>query len=210
VRAREVRGNGTAEARAVLQLTSSGESTRVEVAVDVDLTGRAASMGQGAIEDVTSKMVGRFARNLTRMLSATDDESAPPIQMQDDTLSAADIVGTVVLGRLRQPAVLGGLATVIGLLTVLILRRNKRTATFAGTGGAYPGAVGSAVEGGSPHSGPFYPSPFGNGFYQAGGWFPGARPGGPYIASSPGPAYGAPNPANSGDVGAPSGGGAGS
>lgn len=127
VRAREVRGQGTAEATATLSLSQNGGSTTTgEVEVEVDLTGRAASMGQGAIQDVSSKLVGRFARNLTRMLSASDQplETAP-----DNDLSAADIAGAVAKGRLRQPGVAAGALAVVAaaIISVLLLGRRSNS-----------------------------------------------------------------------------------
>jgi carbon monoxide dehydrogenase subunit G len=77
VKGREVRGQGTVEATAQLRLSEDGSSTRGAIEVDVALSGRAASMGQGAIQDVSSKLVGRFARNLTRMLEADGAAAAP-------------------------------------------------------------------------------------------------------------------------------------
>jgi carbon monoxide dehydrogenase subunit G len=77
VKGREVRGQGTVEATAQLRLSEDGSTTRGAIEVDVSLSGRAASMGQGAIQDVSSKLVGRFARNLTRMLEADGAAAAP-------------------------------------------------------------------------------------------------------------------------------------
>ncbi|WP_211247711.1 SRPBCC family protein [Cryptosporangium arvum] len=69
-KAKEARGQGTAEATARLALTSDGETTRGTVSADVNLSGRAAAMGQGVINTVTEQMMTQFATNLQAMLEA--------------------------------------------------------------------------------------------------------------------------------------------
>jgi carbon monoxide dehydrogenase subunit G len=149
VKGREVRGQGTVEATAQLRLTEDGSTTRGAIEVDVALSGRAASMGQGAIQDVSSKLVGRFARNLTRMLEAegaaaapasgsapageplSSDPAAAAAQVErelgdedENAISGREIVGAVVSGRLRNPVVSAGLAGVmLGLVGFLLGRR---------------------------------------------------------------------------------------
>jgi hypothetical protein len=125
VRARETRGQGTANATATLQLAAVDGQTQGDVHVDVDITGRAASTGQGAIQDVTSKLVGRFARNLTRML----DGGAPEAPTDEDALSAGEIASTVIKGRLSNPVVAGGVvvaaAVAVGAVILVVLRARR-------------------------------------------------------------------------------------
>jgi carbon monoxide dehydrogenase subunit G len=151
VKGREVRGQGTVEATAQLRLSEDGSTTRGAIEVEVALSGRAASMGQGAIQDVSSKLVGRFARNLARMLEAdgaaaagaagaagapageplSSDPAAAAAQVErevrdedENAISGREIVGAVVRGRLRSPLVSAGLAGVtLGLLGFLLGRR---------------------------------------------------------------------------------------
>jgi carbon monoxide dehydrogenase subunit G len=132
VRASEVRGQGTANATAELKLREEGGKTVGDVGVDVALSGRVASMGQGAIQDVSSKLVARFARNLTRLLSGPDagatgngaGGAAAPVE---DSISGAEVVGAVVAGRLRNPWVAGGIAaTVLAFIGVFIGLRARR------------------------------------------------------------------------------------
>ncbi len=125
VKAKETRGQGTADATAVLQLSEQGGATVGEVGVNVALSGKAASMGQGAIQDVSSRLVGTFAGNLGQMLALTSSAptvegsagapapgdapaAAPPAVA--DAISGGDIVKAVVAGRLRSPRVAIGLA----------------------------------------------------------------------------------------------------
>src|SRR5690242_20294129 len=68
-RARETRGQGTADARVDLSLEQSGATTNGTMVADVQLAGRAAAMGRGVIQDVSAKIVSTFAQNLETMLA---------------------------------------------------------------------------------------------------------------------------------------------
>lgn len=75
-RGKEARGTGTAQAtvRATLYPAEDGaggdtDSTRVAVATDLNVTGRAAQFGRGVIADVSAKLVDRFAHNLATEIS---------------------------------------------------------------------------------------------------------------------------------------------
>jgi carbon monoxide dehydrogenase subunit G len=69
-RARETRGQGTADARVTMTLDEQGERhTKGTMDADVQLAGRAAAMGRGVIQDVSAKIVSTFSDNLEAMLS---------------------------------------------------------------------------------------------------------------------------------------------
>src|SRR3954469_7583185 len=68
-RARETRGQGTADARVDMSLTEDGGTTRGTMLADVQLAGRAAAMGRGVIQDVSAKIVTTFSQNLEAMLA---------------------------------------------------------------------------------------------------------------------------------------------
>jgi uncharacterized protein len=79
-RARETRGQGTADARVELTLVQDGPTTKGTMVADVQLAGRAAAMGRGVIQDVSAKIVSTFAQNLETMLSggaAAEPETVP-------------------------------------------------------------------------------------------------------------------------------------
>src|SRR6478672_12418385 len=79
-RARETRGQGTADARVALSLVQDGPTTKGTMLADVQLAGRAAAMGRGVIQDVSAKIVSTFSSNLEAMLGgdgATAEEPAP-------------------------------------------------------------------------------------------------------------------------------------
>jgi uncharacterized protein len=76
-RAREARGQGTANANVRMSLSADGDMTHGSIATEVQLSGRAAAMGQGVIKDVSGKIVDQFAKNLAAMLVGGAEEAAP-------------------------------------------------------------------------------------------------------------------------------------
>lgn len=76
VKAHETRGQGNAEAEVTMSTSAEGEKTRAEVATELKMSGRAASMGQSMITDVSTMLVNRFALNLAKILEGGDDAAA--------------------------------------------------------------------------------------------------------------------------------------
>jgi len=77
-RARETRGQGTADARVTMSLAEDGERhTKGTMHADVQLAGRAAAMGRGVIQDVSAKIVSTFSDNLEAMLSGRGAAAEP-------------------------------------------------------------------------------------------------------------------------------------
>lgn len=66
---KEQRGSGSVAALIRPRLTEVDGQTRVDIVTDVDITGRAAQFGRGIIADVSSRLVGQFAENLSRELT---------------------------------------------------------------------------------------------------------------------------------------------
>src|SRR4051794_41487467 len=81
-RARETRGQGTADARVDLSLDQEGPTTKGTMTADVQLAGRAAAMGRGVIQDVSAKIVSTFAQNLETMLSGGAAPAEPEPEPQ--------------------------------------------------------------------------------------------------------------------------------
>jgi hypothetical protein len=77
---RETKGQGNAAATVTATLTSTGdEQTHVSVVTALDISGRVAQFGRGALADVSSKILGQFVVNLERNLAAgTRVPVAPP------------------------------------------------------------------------------------------------------------------------------------
>jgi uncharacterized protein len=183
-RARETRGQGTADARVDLSLVQEGETTKGTMVADVQLAGRAAAMGRGVIQDVSAKIVTTFSRNLEQMLGggpaaepapepqATGPE-APPAEAaaaaapatgaeagggpeaaaatappppgtvgaptppppprpqpaaapaEESALPVGQIVGSVLVARLKDPKVLGAIAASVAAVFAVLRRRNR-------------------------------------------------------------------------------------
>ncbi|MDP9227936.1 MAG: SRPBCC family protein [Actinomycetota bacterium] len=65
-RAKEAGGQGNADARVEIQLTEAGDGTEATLHSDVNVTGKAAQMGEGVIGGVTEGMIKEFAENLAK------------------------------------------------------------------------------------------------------------------------------------------------
>jgi carbon monoxide dehydrogenase subunit G len=158
-RARETRGQGTADARVELSLAENGAKTNGTMVADVQLAGRAAAMGRGVIQDVSAKIVSTFAHNLETMLSgqgAAAEEPAPatpptePAPAAPATEAPATPAPATATAGTEAPAVAAGTASV-------------GEATGAEVGGgpeAAPAAVPPAPEGApAPATPPTPPAP---------------------------------------------------
>jgi uncharacterized protein len=69
-KAKESRGQGTADARVEMRLSHDNGTTHGAIHTDVAISGRAAAMGQGIIADVSARLIDTFAVNLAQMLAA--------------------------------------------------------------------------------------------------------------------------------------------
>ena len=66
-RAKEAGGQGNADAKVSMQLSGSGDATEVALHSQIDVTGKAAQMGEGVIVAVTEGMIKEFAQNLAKL-----------------------------------------------------------------------------------------------------------------------------------------------
>jgi uncharacterized protein len=139
---KDVRGGGTARAKVDTGLEAVSEAkTRMSVVSDVQLTGRVASFGRGAISDVSAKLFGQFADCLRDTLEAeTRAAGAPPgatvsppaapvspapvspapTPAASRPLRVGGLIGTVVAGRLKALW-----AALVGLVRGLLGRRRR-------------------------------------------------------------------------------------
>lgn len=134
VKAREARGQGSANATVQINLAREGDGTRATMATDLKLSGRAAAMGRGVITDVSHALVSEFADNLARMLSSQGgddqsegpgDASAPPAPETapppppSDALDAGQLARSVVADRLGpRPGALSAAGLALACLVV--------------------------------------------------------------------------------------------
>ncbi|MDN5789985.1 MAG: SRPBCC family protein [Micrococcales bacterium] len=74
---KDKRGNGTAGANVVLELTPDGEGTRADVVTDLSVTGKPAQFGRGVMQDVSDKLLQAFIACVEQQLTSTSAEAAP-------------------------------------------------------------------------------------------------------------------------------------
>jgi carbon monoxide dehydrogenase subunit G len=74
--AKDARGQGSASATITSTMEETAEGTKVSVVTDMRVTGPAAQFGRGVMQDVSAKLMGRFADCLAEKLSG-DKEEAP-------------------------------------------------------------------------------------------------------------------------------------
>jgi carbon monoxide dehydrogenase subunit G len=121
---KDSRGNGTASANVTVSLRPEGpdgQSTAVELATDLTITGRPAQLGRGMIADVGGKIVATFADCLAAKLEPEPTTPAPETPPAGE-INLIDVAGTPVLKRLA-PLLLGALALFV------ILRRLRHRST---------------------------------------------------------------------------------
>jgi uncharacterized protein len=135
VKAKEVRGQGTADADVHMSLAEEAGGTRAAIETEVQMSGRIAAMGQSVIGDVSARLIETFAANLAVMLSdgtaragdSTDTAAAPDAASAEaprqaappgNALPAGEIAAAVVAGRLANPRTL---LTVTGVFAAVFL-----------------------------------------------------------------------------------------
>jgi uncharacterized protein len=138
--ARDARGQGTASATITSTMESVDDGTRVRVETDMRITGPAAQFGRGVMQDVSAKMMGRFAECLAGLMgegeapaaeatpaaeqpAAADAQPEPPPPPTPPRPTAE----VLDLGEASRDAVLKRVAPIVlAGLGLLLLRRLRR------------------------------------------------------------------------------------
>ena len=142
--ARDARGQGTAAATITSTMEAVDDGTRVRVETDMRITGPAAQFGRGVMQDVSAKMMGRFADCLAGLMGedaapaaaapAEEEPAAAPTEEEPAPTAAAPppprpTEEVLDLGEVSRDAVLKRVAPVaagaLGLLLLLVLRRRR-------------------------------------------------------------------------------------
>jgi carbon monoxide dehydrogenase subunit G len=154
-RAKESRGQGTADADVTMELGGDNGHTSATVITEVQLSGKVATMGQGVLQDVSGRLIGTFADNLAAMLAggggepaasepaggvaaaavaptgAPAQDAAPvpppsrPAPEPADALDLGSLGGAMVADRLRDPRVLGGVLAFVAFVAFRLGRRSR-------------------------------------------------------------------------------------
>lgn len=124
----EIGGQGGASAHVVATVQPNGEDgSRVDVVTDLDIRGKAAQFGRGAMGEVTQRVLDQFARNLEATFHALPSGPAAPAVTDPATAAPdadLDVLGVVVGPLARQAAPLAG-AFLVGLLWGRMLGRRS-------------------------------------------------------------------------------------
>jgi carbon monoxide dehydrogenase subunit G len=95
---RETKGQGSAAATVTATLEEAGASnTKVSVLTELDISGRVAQFGRGALADVSSKILGQFAANLEKDLASgakSPAASSPKASAAADAATPGDGAAT--------------------------------------------------------------------------------------------------------------------
>jgi uncharacterized protein len=148
VKAKEARGQGSANATVRMELAGSGAATEGHMHTEVQLAGKAAAMSRGVIDDVSKRLVAQFAGNLQGIVGTgeageggaspepeTPDEpeadpspakppSDPPQRSEPEAFDAGSMAASMAADKARDPKVFGALIGVALLLGYLLGRRS--------------------------------------------------------------------------------------
>jgi carbon monoxide dehydrogenase subunit G len=145
-RAKESRGQGTADADVTMTLTGDDTRTTAEIVTEVDLTGKVATMGQGVLQDVSGRLIDAFAENLAAMLEGREEAPAPgapgpgapagagigaeapppPPREPAEALDLGSIGGAMIAERLKDPRRLAVVLAIVAIVAYLLGRRRGR------------------------------------------------------------------------------------
>jgi carbon monoxide dehydrogenase subunit G len=145
VKAREARGQGSATAKVTMSVEPEGDASRGTMKAQVALSGKAAAMSRGVIDDVSRRLVTTFAENLEGIVgsgastaagegngeaaatpkppppSPAEPRSEPP---EAEALDMGPLAAGMAADRLKDPKVLGALLGGTLLVGYLIGRRS--------------------------------------------------------------------------------------
>ena len=129
---RDTRGQGNAHALITAQLEADGEQTRVTVVTELNITGKIAQFGRGALADVSTKLLGQFVDTLEASLLGERPDAAlpatesaatgPTTRAQTAEPEPVDLLATVGVPRSVRWGVPIGLA----LLLLVLVRARRR------------------------------------------------------------------------------------
>tara|TARA_B100000745_G_scaffold82875_1_gene51778 strand:- start:1567 stop:2244 length:678 start_codon:yes stop_codon:yes gene_type:complete len=80
---RDTRGAGNAAANITAELEATDVGTKVTVTTDLTVTGKVAQFGRGVMADVSKKLMGQFADNLSDLMAPSSDEVAADAPVVD-------------------------------------------------------------------------------------------------------------------------------
>jgi carbon monoxide dehydrogenase subunit G len=100
---REVRGQGAARAQMTMDVSKASGGAQVVSKTEVDLSGRAAQMGAGIVEDVAARLVADMAANLEQLLQSEAKPPAPPAAGSGGPSETASPVSATTAPAVQPP-----------------------------------------------------------------------------------------------------------
>lgn len=119
---RDTRGAGNAAADITALMEAASEnSTKVEVTIDLKISGKVAQFGRGVLGDVSAKLMGKFVDNLEEMLSesAEDDQDDQDGEAGDGGDPAGEAEAAAPAAAPAEPEAVDLLAAVPSRLRIL-------------------------------------------------------------------------------------------
>jgi len=105
-KAKEARGQGTATAEVVMTLHAGDAGTEATIFTRMQMSGKAAAMGQGVIKDVAAALTARFAENVAALVEGGGAAAEPARVEPTHALEPAPELGpapTPALDPVPQP-----------------------------------------------------------------------------------------------------------
>ena len=124
-KAKEARGQGTASANIAMTLRPAEHGTEASSLTEMQMSGKAAAMGQGVIKDVAAALTDTFAQNVAKLVEAPPDAPPPPVQEEPPSLDAGQIAASVVAQRVRDPRTVAIVVLLVLLIGIAIGRRRR-------------------------------------------------------------------------------------
>jgi carbon monoxide dehydrogenase subunit G len=128
---REVRGSGTASAQITAVMTDAGGVTEVNVATDLNITGKPAQFGRSVVAEVSERLIGQFADNLARELES--GQAAPHARAQPEPATQGRAPAQAQTPAPAQPSAPRPAADSLSLLSIAGVPVLKRLAPVIGT-----------------------------------------------------------------------------
>lgn len=99
---REQRGQGSAKARMEMAVSRSGAGALVDTTTEVNLTGRAAQMGQGVIEEVAGRLVADMASCIAAQLAPAPGEQPAPAAAETKPINGVWLMLRALWERVKR------------------------------------------------------------------------------------------------------------
>jgi hypothetical protein len=108
-----------------MALSPAEHGTEASILTEMQMSGKAAAMGQGVIKDVAAALTDTFAQNVAKLVEgpAAQEASPPPMQEEAPSLDAGQIAASVAAQRARDPRTVAIVVLLVLLIGIAIGRR---------------------------------------------------------------------------------------